>query len=237
MTADPALLGRVRKLLALAESPNVHEAASAAALAQGLIDRHRLERWLNVQEEQQLDPIEDARDTPLDVARRQRTWKVVLATTLADANNCLAYTLDLGAEKAIVLVGSGRDRAAVLELWTWLVKRIEWLSATHGAGRNRKWHIAFRVGVVAAVAEQLSSVAAEVRGELSPGALMRVDPAERAQREALDRYVSENLRLGRGRGLRVDAAAWQAGHEAGAVLAVATQPDSKPAHQATIKVK
>ena len=38
-----ALLARVQKLLALASSQNVHEAASAAAMAQALIERHRLD--------------------------------------------------------------------------------------------------------------------------------------------------------------------------------------------------
>ena len=47
MTApDPALLDRVRKLLALAGSPNAHEAAAAAARAQALVARHQLEAWL-----------------------------------------------------------------------------------------------------------------------------------------------------------------------------------------------
>ena len=37
------IVDRVRKLLALAGSSNVHEAAAAAARAQELITRHRLE--------------------------------------------------------------------------------------------------------------------------------------------------------------------------------------------------
>ena len=150
MTADPALLARVQKLLALASSPNVHEATSAAALAQTLIARHRLQAWLDAEQTAAADPdpITDARDTPLTTGKRLRKWKVVLAGALAGANNCVAYTLDRGKEEAIVLVGRGRDRDAVLALWTWLVTRIEWLSATHGAGQDRQWHEAFRIGCV-----------------------------------------------------------------------------------------
>jgi hypothetical protein len=217
MSVDQVMLNRVRKLLALTNSPNVHEATTAAALAQTLIARHRLETWLAAEQAagDDPDPIVDARDTPLEVSKRLRTWKVVLACALAGANGCVAYTLDGHAGKAIVLVGRARDRAAVAELWGWLVTRIEWLSATQGVGQSRAWHDAFRVGVVAAIADRLAKVAAEVRGEFTAAALVRVDPAVNAHRIALERFVAEHLQLGRGRGLRVDAAAWQQGRQAG----------------------
>ncbi len=220
MTVDQTLLSRVHKLLALARSPNVHEAATAAGLAQALIARHRLQGWIDAGQAVAADPdpIEDARDSPLEVSRRLRKWKVVLACAIADANGCIAYTLDRGKDQAIVLVGRARDRAAVLELWTWLVARIEWLSATHGAGQDRQWHEAFRVGAVASVADRLAHVEEQVREEFTTAALVRVDPAAHAHREALDRFVSEHLRLGKGRGLRVDASAWEQGRQAAVSL-------------------
>lgn len=216
MPSPPPALARVRKLLALATSPNPHEAALAAARAQALIEAHRLQAWIDAEREVQADPdpIVDARDEPLEAGRRLRKWKVVLATVLADANDCIAYTRSQGREQAIVLVGRGRDRAAVAELWGWLVKRIEWLSATHGAGKSRQWHEAFRIGVVDAVAERLRSSAEEIRAGLDSTALVIVDPARAAHREALDR-VTDGLRLGKGRGVRVDARAWQRGRSAG----------------------
>lgn len=218
MTSAPAALARVRKLLALATSPNPHEAALAAMRAQALIEAHRLQAWLDAarEVEEDPDPIVDARDEPLEVGRRLRTWKVVLACMLAEANDCIAYTHTLasGRDQAIVLVGRGRDRAAVAELWGWLVKRIEWLSATHGAGRSRQWHEAFRIGVVDAIAERLRQGSEDARGELDHAALVVVEPARAAHREALDR-VADGLRLGAGRAVRVDARAWQRGKAAG----------------------
>jgi hypothetical protein len=225
MSHDPTLLSRVRKLLALATSPNVHEASTAAAVAQTLIARHRLQKWLDAEQDalHDPDPITDARDTPLDAGKRLRPWKVVLANTLADANGCVAYTLDRGRDQAIVLVGRARDRAAVAELYTWLVARIEWLSATHGTGQDRQWHQAFRVGAVAAVGDKLLAATAEVRAEFSEAALVRVDPAAHAHQKALDTFVATQLKLGRGRGLRVDAQAWQQGQAAGAALVLPGQ--------------
>jgi hypothetical protein len=216
MTSPPPALARVRKLLALATSPNPHEAALAAARAQALIEAHRLQAWLEAErrEEEDPDPIVDAQGEPLEVGRRIRKWKVVLASTLAEANGCMAYTRGRGKEQAIVLVGRGRDRAAVVELWGWLVRRIEWLSATHGTGRDRQWHEAFRIGVVDAIAERLRAGNEEARAELDATALVVVEPAAAAHREALDR-VAEGLGLGAGRAVRVDARAWQRGKAAG----------------------
>ena len=216
MTSPPPALARVRKLLALATSPNPHEAALAAARAQALIEAHRLQAWLDAErrEEEDPDPIVDAQGEPLEAGRRIRKWKVVLASTLAEANGCMAYTRDRGSEQAIVLVGRGRDRAAVVELWGWLVRRIEWLSATHGAGRHRQWHEAFRIGVVDAIAARLREGNDEARAELDATALVVVEPAAAAHSEALDR-VAEGLGLGAGRALRVDARAWQRGKAAG----------------------
>ena len=214
------LLDRVRKLLALATSPNVHEAASAAARAQALVDEHRLQAWLDAARAhaEDADPITDARDCPLEVARRLRTWKVVLAVALADANGCFAYTLARDADEAIVLVGRERDRAVVVELWQWLVQRIEWLSATLGAGQPRKWHDAFRIGVVDAVAKRLRAQGAAGVADLAPAALTVLEPAMAAHREALAAFVAQRLRLGKGRGLRVDARAYAQGRTASATL-------------------
>jgi hypothetical protein len=106
-------------------------------------------------------------------------------------------------------------------LWPWLVKQIEWLSATQGMGRARRWHEAFRVGAVDAIAARLRATVGDAReaaeGAQGPGlaVVARVLEAERA---ALERYASEHLRLKSGRGLRVDAAAWRRGHAAGGTV-------------------
>lgn len=221
MTEPSRILDRVRKLLALATSPNRHEAALAAARAQALIETHRLEGWLEDQAQTDADPIVDAGDTPLETARKIRRWKSVLANVLADVNGCVAYVAAHADGQAIVLVGRRRDRDAVAELWQWLVRRIEWLSATHGVGKPRAWHEAFRIGVVESVAEQLANVAEDVRTQLSPGALVRIDPVHLAHREALERFVREHLRLGKGRNPPLDGRAWRDGREASRDLGLA----------------
>jgi len=218
----PPALAKVRKLLALATSPNPHEAALAAARAQAMIDAHRLHAWLAAEHDvrDDPDPIVDDRETPLEIVRRVRKWKLALAAAVAEANGCVAYLLERGDGEATVLVGRSRDRAVVVELWQWLVRRIEWLSATHGAGRSRRWHDGFRIGVVDEVARSLTDVAAQGRAALDEAALVAVDPVRAAEREALDAFVAAHLGLRSGAGMRVDAAAYRRGRGAAAELGV-----------------
>jgi hypothetical protein len=222
VSLEPAdVMARVRKLLALAGSPNVHEAASAAAAAQALVARHRLEALLAAESaaDDPADPITDGREAPLEAARRVRTWKVALAMGLAEANGCVAYTALVGDLTHLLLVGRAADRDAVASLWAWLVTRIEWLSATHGPGKPRHWHEAFRIGAAEVVVTRLGAVEADVQAELAadraPATLVRLEPARAARAAAVDAFVERHLRLGRGRALRVDGRALERGRTAG----------------------
>lgn len=224
-----ALLARVQKLLALATSNNVHEAAAAAARAQALIEQHQLAGLL-AQGERDVVDIGDGRAAPLETGRRLRRWKVVLATVLGEHNGCVAWTEERGGETALSLAGRPTDREVTAALYAWLVVRIEWLSATHGAGRDRRWHEAFRVGAAEVIAARFAAGPpvdgaggdGDVAADASGAALVEAD--RQARREAVDRYVAEHLRLGRGRGFTVDAHGYRRGRSVGADVAVDTLP-------------
>ncbi|MCB9779754.1 MAG: DUF2786 domain-containing protein [Alphaproteobacteria bacterium] len=237
MTASDKLLDRVRKLLALATSPNVHEAAAAAAAAQALITRHRLQALLDraAAEEQAAAEVDDGRDRPLEDARKIRKWKAVLAAGLADANGCRAYTVSLGRRRQLLCVAGHRDdQDAVHALWDWLVKRLEWLSATHGTlpggqSQDRDWHESFRIGAADAVVTRLRAVQEEERAALIEAqaqgpddgrqtALARMDGALAARGEAVDRFAEEELHLKKGRGITVRLDGLEAGRKAGASM-------------------
>lgn len=216
MTPETArVLDRVRKLLALATSPNVHEAALAASRAQALIDAHRLQGLLDAETEDDAQ-IQDARETPLASGRRLRKWKVVLAQQLAEMNGCVVYTAKVGREKRLVLVGTELDRAAVQALWDWLCPRIEWLSATHSDGRDKQWHEAFRVGAVQTIAERLRSARVDAVNKLESAAIVVAQTGLARRQDRVDRFVERNLKLKKGRNINVDAAAFARGRQAGA---------------------
>jgi hypothetical protein len=212
------VIDRLKKLLALAGSPNVHEAALAAARAQTLITRHRLEGVLEAEAaEAEADPVTDGSEAPLEAARKLRKWRVILATELARLNGCVAYTIDLEAEQQIRLAGRAEDRATVEVLWSWLVGRIQWASASAGAGRSRRWHEAFRIGAVDAVVERLRAGDEAARAEVGE-ALVRLDAALAHRERAVERFVEAHLPLGPGRAVSVDARAYARGKEAGRTL-------------------
>jgi hypothetical protein len=211
--APDAVLSRVRKLLALAESPNVHEAAAAAAAAQALIARHRLAGLLRAEAE---DPITDGREAPLETTRRLRKWKIALASGLARANGCVAYTAEHADQTLLLLAGRAADRDAVQEIWKWLVQRLELLSATHGAGKSRAWHEAFRIGAAEAVVARLAHTNEQEQQAIPVEALVRVEHALADRNAAVDAFTANALRLKAGRTLRVDANGFARGRAAGA---------------------
>ncbi len=228
------VLSRVRKLLALATSPNVHEAAAAAAAAQALVERHRLHAVLAALEsaasDSVTDPITDGREAPLDGGKRLRRWKVALAAALARANGCVAYTAAgaVGRDTILLIAGRADDRAAIAAIWVWLVRTLEWLSASEGSGKAREWHEAFRIGAAEVVVARLAGVGAEVRGEeagrLRGGELERVDAVAAARADAVAAFVEGKLRLGRGRSMRVDRGGLEAGRRAGAGVTLGGRP-------------
>ena len=218
--SSAVLLDRVRKLLALAESPNVHEAASAAALAQTLIDKHRLQALLEADRAEAIatEALDDGRDSPLETGRRVRTWKTVLASGLARLNGCVAYTTGRKKTAQLLVAGQPGDRAAVLEIWTWLVHRIELLSATQGPGEDRSWHDAFRIGAAEEILGRMAASQQAVHQEVEPTALVSVKEGLARRNAAVQQYAEQTLRLRPGRALRVDADGYARGKAAGATL-------------------
>jgi len=210
-----ALLERVQKLLRLSTSSNVHEAAAAAARAQALIEEHRLEGLLESAEDEAVD---DGRGAPLETSRRLRRWKTVLAAGLAHNNGCMAYTARVAKETRLLIIGRPRDRQAIATLWPWLVKRIEWCCATHGAGKGRSWQNAFKIGAAEVVVKRLAEANQTTRAALGTTALARVEPALKRREEAVQAFVQDNMRMKRGRRLRVDAEGYTQGRARGATM-------------------
>ncbi|HGG57001.1 MAG TPA: DUF2786 domain-containing protein [Nannocystis exedens] len=206
-----ALLDRVRKLLALATSANVHEAASAAAKAQSLIETHRLESLCAAAANEDADPVSDGRTAPLESSRRIRKWKRVLASGLAKNNGCIAYTAQLAGVTQLLIVGRETERLTIAALWRWLVPQIEWLSATHGKGQPRAWHEAFRIGAAETIVRRLEVASLEERTAIGSEALAHIEPTCARRRAAVKNFVDEHLRLQPGRTIRVDREALERG--------------------------
>lgn len=86
------IVDRIRKLLALTENNNEHEAANAAAQAARLMAQHGID---SVEDTEDPDPVGDNADICVEIGRSQRlvTWKWQLAWVVAEAGQCKPYAL------------------------------------------------------------------------------------------------------------------------------------------------
>lgn len=156
MTHQEAL-DRVQKLLRLAKSDNPHEAANAAAMAQKIIDRHKLD----VASLEDTATVEPVRDETLD--SKTSSWLIRLAGTLAALNNVQHYyrprrketAWRVGAEGSIQLIGRASDVQTVRYLYQWLSKEIDRLCDRDGQGEGKTWRNNFRLGAVESVGRRL----------------------------------------------------------------------------------
>lgn len=166
MTQD-IILDKIRKLLALAKSADVHEAAAAAARAQSIIDKHKIDLALLQEEEQHEEdgasdePIRRCTDFVLfTVARRLPMWKWDLAWSLCTANQCRPWTSteynrsESKYERMCYVIGRPSDAQTVQYLHQYLCHEVDRLAKTH-AGKGRTWLNNFRMGAVSEIERRL----------------------------------------------------------------------------------
>lgn len=117
------ILDRIAKLLALATSPNEHEAVAAATKAQELLLEHNLH----------LEDIKSEHKSPdllieqveIDSYSRRVYWKGFLANVIADANFCKMWWMG----GRMIVVGRNHNVAIVKSLYEYLTTTVERLAA------------------------------------------------------------------------------------------------------------
>jgi hypothetical protein len=237
MTTIDQVIDRVRKLLALSTSSNPHEAASAAARAQEILDRYELDRAM-IETSPELDegeqePVEDTRlggDLPLFEDKALPTWKSCLAREIAEANGCKVYASGQRGEKAVAMIGRRSDMQKVRYLFGYLVTEVDRLARRDGKGMGRTWINSYRLGAVCTIKKALwearATMKAEARAEAQGDsvALVRVDRAlsllDARLRDA-KRFAEEHLNLKRqARPARRNAGAYECGQKAGREVSI-----------------
>jgi hypothetical protein len=166
------VLERVKRLRALATSSNVHEAATASAKADRLMQQHGL---TSAMLEAQGAEGEAAReqDEPLATwsakgRAKPRDWELVLAEEITTHYGC-ACLVEMGRDRPkgplvyteVVLFGRPSDVACVREQYTWLRATIRRLAAR--GRRSAEQRDAFGLGAVAGVMDVLALAKRETR--------------------------------------------------------------------------
>lgn len=181
---------RVQKLLRLAKSDNVNEAATAMAMAQRVIDQHKLDVATLMNETEEAETIQDFRDDLID--NSTASWKARLAIVISKANGCKTYTLG---NQGISVIGRKSEADTVRYMYRWLVKETERLLKAANQSNGRTWCNNFRMGVVDALAERLKKnkeeFEAQAKADGKTTALVRVA----GNAEAVERWSKDNLQL------------------------------------------
>ena len=174
---------RVRNLLALSKSSNVHEAAVAAAHAQRLIEKYRLEE-VDVHEPES-DPWTVALDdNPLDQGARFAQWKLDLAMVVTESNACRIVVFQQGRYSTIKIVGAPTEVEACRTLYMWLCSEIQRL-ARSSKQRGRASKDSFRQGAIRTIEDALSKVNVQTRCDFKEtgASLVQVRQSTQAMRQ------------------------------------------------------
>ncbi|NEQ35030.1 MAG: DUF2786 domain-containing protein [Okeania sp. SIO3I5] len=144
---DQNLLEKISKLLALANSPNEHEAALAAEKAAELLAQHNL----SVADLGQ-DKDEDITKGIVDKTGRYVTWKMWILAGIANANGCQAMRSTYNGEMRVV--GTEANITVSKSLYEYLTAVIDKLAKQH-RGKGRVFINAFRVGCATRLRQRL----------------------------------------------------------------------------------
>jgi hypothetical protein len=162
-----AIEERIRKLLALADSPNENEAAAAAEKAQALMLRYGIE----------LATIAAASGERLEVDEhvvggKVDPWRRMLAAAVAgSAGGRVVWAPDGGRSQGkIFFYGPAGAVGGIVELYRYLDTQLVVISATATAARRerrvhgRTWRNSFLLGAVGRLGQRLDARCAETTG-------------------------------------------------------------------------
>jgi len=217
-TKRDKVLDRVRKLLRLSKSDNPHEAENAAARAQELIERHRLEAGDLEESESKFGVFSPA----LFVGKRIADWRVALATGVAEPNGCevLIWDQDPDADgnyaTDLLVAGARRDCEAVHYLYSYLTKEVERVVKRSGIGQDKLWRDSFRSGLITRIHNRLMEAVARARdgAQASTALVLQRKGQIEDVRQWLEAELEPEGTEWKKKDVDIDAA-WQ-GHDAGA---------------------
>jgi hypothetical protein len=144
---DQLLITKIKKLLALATSSNENEASIAAEKASLLLAQYNLSLA-----DLGTDEKEEISETIIETTSRTVTWKIILLSGIADANNCDAMRNNYTGN--MFLVGSSTNLIVCQHLYQYLTQAIQ-RQAQSFQGKGRAYLNAFRVGCATRLRQRL----------------------------------------------------------------------------------
>lgn len=147
------ILDKVRKLLALSESPSEEEAAAALEKARTLLARYGL-TMAEVKEEHEVT------EELLLEKKRMRKWESALVSVVCQASFTQPLLTSSDKTRQLLLIGREVNVANAKALFTYLHQRI--LIMGRGLPKSASYHVdSYRQGIVHRLAERLAQSAAQ----------------------------------------------------------------------------
>jgi hypothetical protein len=193
------VIEKVKSLLAMSRgSANANEAATAAAMANKIIDQYRLSECdLEGTEEGHSEPIEEDSDY-IYQSGKVTQWKRLLVSVLARHYGCSHWNhTDYSGGRKVSryrLVGRKSDIGLVHYMFSWLSTECIRLSQLEAKGMGRVFVASYCEGFVNGVAQQLKASRTEAKAEASSSSIVKIDARFQDAETALYK-LHNNLRV------------------------------------------
>jgi hypothetical protein len=152
-----SITDRIKKLLALSQSSNEHEAANAATAAARLQTQYCIDQAM-LEDDGQVYDLEDIVDLEMDVGSRHKgSWKSAIRRAVVDLNACKTYLMPSG----VHLFGRKSAVQTVIYTCQYLYSEIvdiankEWAKVKLRNESKYNWTNAFCYGCALRVAERI----------------------------------------------------------------------------------
>lgn len=227
-----ALLERIKKVRALTESPNEHEATAAAAMLSKLVLQHNIDLASvdlgDAPNAELASFVREDFDLEYNIA-----WRGSLLHAVARVNFCRCVKWE--GSKRVALVGASHNIYVTRQIYEYLAATVSRLADSewrqHTAHNSRAWKNAFRMGCVSRIGERLREQHQADIVELKGSEL--VVTADANLKAAFASFFP-NAKSGKSASV-ADSHGWAAGRAAGATVGLERQvAGAKPKAQRAV---
>lgn len=209
------IIERVKKLLSLSQSSNLHEASAAAAAANKLIDQYRISQEDLSDKEEEI--VEDT--SYIYENGRAVYWKSGLVLFLANHYGCAVINkvgcgLNGRRTNNYQIIGRKSDIQITRYMFNWLLLESQRLSKKECVGKGHKFSNSYCTGFVCGINEQLVKSRQELKQQVDEKSIVALDSRVQKAKEFMrEKYHPTNDSSKRQSS--IDASAYSSGFSQG----------------------
>lgn len=197
LTGRAKVMDRIQKVLAITNSPNEQEAASAAAMLSRMLEEHNLS-MADIEAKGAKGP--GIRQSGHDLGKAAFKWKMDLAEGIAEFYYC-APLVDRKT-KTVAFVGRPENVEALTALYSWVIDQIRAIATTErrshydATGEHidpLRWQLGFGEGAVDRLIDRLRELKARQQEDLSHDQMGNVTAMVIHRQSEVSDYLEEKF--------------------------------------------